>query len=67
MIKYLSWDSQFLNYLILHKSPYYKNKYKGPELPQSDRYSDCLVRLPLFYDLDEQEYIIKTIIDFRSY
>jgi dTDP-4-amino-4,6-dideoxygalactose transaminase len=53
------------HYLSLHKSPYYKDKYKGPELPQSDRYSDCLVRLPLFYDLDEQEYIIKTIINFK--
>jgi dTDP-4-amino-4,6-dideoxygalactose transaminase len=51
------------HYLSLHKSPYYKDKYHGPELPLSDKYSDCLVRLPLFYDLDydSQQYIIETI------
>lgn len=54
------------HYLSLHKSPYYVNKYSGPELIESDRYSDCLVRLPLFYNLDlkQQEYIIETIKDF---
>lgn len=40
------------HYLSLHKSPYYIDKYKGAELPNSDRYTDCLVRLPLFYELD---------------
>lgn len=51
------------HYLSLHKSPYYKDKYLGPELPWSDWYSDCLVRLPLFCDLenDSQQYIIETI------
>ena len=54
------------HYLSLHKSPYYVEKYSGAELPESDRYSDCLVRLPLFYDLDkkQQEYIIATIKKF---
>ncbi|MGQ1947100.1 dTDP-4-amino-4,6-dideoxygalactose transaminase [Geofilum sp. OHC36d9] len=56
------------HYLSLHKSPYYKDKYQGPELPQSDHYSDCLVRLPLFYDLtnEEQQYIIETITRFSE-
>jgi dTDP-4-amino-4,6-dideoxygalactose transaminase len=51
------------HYLSLHKSPYYKDKYQGPELPESDRYSNCLVRLPFFYDLDERskQHIIETI------
>ncbi len=52
------------HYLSLHKSPFYKDKYKGAELPQSDRYSDCLVRLPLFYDLEDQDYIINAIVEF---
>ena len=54
------------HYLSLHKSPYYVEKYNGPELPESDRYSDCLVRLPLFYDLDkkQQEHIIEKIKEF---
>lgn len=39
------------HYLSLHKSPYYHNKHDGRELPESDRYSDCLLRLPLYYTL----------------
>lgn len=53
------------HYLSLHSSPYYHNKHDGRQLPQTDRYSDCLVRLPLFYDLEEQEKIIKCIEGFR--
>lgn len=43
------------HYLSLHKSPYYRQKYTGPALPWSDFYSDTLVRLPLFYELKEEE------------
>lgn len=54
------------HYISLHKSPFYKNKYKGPELAYSDRYSDCLIRLPLFYQLseEEQEYIISAVKEY---
>ncbi|MGW1455549.1 dTDP-4-amino-4,6-dideoxygalactose transaminase [Salegentibacter agarivorans] len=41
------------HYLSLHKSPFYKNKHEGNDLASSDRYSENLIRLPLFYDLDE--------------
>ncbi|MAP54802.1 dTDP-4-amino-4,6-dideoxygalactose transaminase [Altibacter sp.] len=40
------------HYQSLHKSPYFKAKYTGEALAESDRYSDCLLRLPLFYELD---------------
>jgi len=52
------------HYLSLHKSPFYTDQYKGPELPESDRYTDCLVRLPLYYELTKEqiETIIATII-----
>lgn len=39
------------HYLSLHSSEYYKNRHDGRALPECDRYADCLVRLPLFYDL----------------
>ena len=39
------------HYLSLHKSPYYAPRYQGGELPNADRFSDCLLRLPMFYDL----------------
>jgi dTDP-4-amino-4,6-dideoxygalactose transaminase len=40
------------HYLSLHKSTFYGPRYKGPELIQSDLYTDRLVRLPFYYDLD---------------
>ena len=39
------------HYQPLHLSPFYKNKHDGRALPQAIKYSECLVRLPLFYDL----------------
>ena len=55
------------HYLSLHKSPYYQLKYEGKELANSDRYTDCLVRLPLYFELSEQDYlkIINIIKEFR--
>lgn len=41
------------HYLSLHSSPYYTDKYKGDALPNCDHFADCLVRLPLFYELSE--------------
>lgn len=43
------------HYLSLHASPFYAPKHDGRTLPQSDRYSDCLVRLPMFYDCPVDE------------
>ncbi len=54
------------HYLSLHSSPYYTDKYKGEVLPHCDHFADCLVRLPLFYELEEAqvERIIQTINEF---
>lgn len=43
------------HYLSLHSSPYYLDKHDGRELPNCDRYADSLVRLPLFFDLTNDE------------
>lgn len=43
------------HYISLHSSPYYKDKHDGRALPHSDKFSDCLVRLPMYYDLSEQD------------
>lgn len=43
------------HYLSLHKSPFYQDKHDGRSLDNSDNFSDCLVRLPLFYELSENE------------
>jgi dTDP-4-amino-4,6-dideoxygalactose transaminase len=39
----------------LHESPYYKNKYVGEELMNSDCFSERLVRLPFFYELKRMD------------
>jgi dTDP-4-amino-4,6-dideoxygalactose transaminase len=54
------------HYLGLHKSPFYKKQYKGKELTNCDNFSDRLLRLPLFYELTEEEMqrVIDTIYEF---
>lgn len=47
--------SAVFHYLSLHKSPFNQGKHDGRELPRSDLYTDRLVRLPLFYELSEQD------------
>ncbi|MFA5139949.1 MAG: dTDP-4-amino-4,6-dideoxygalactose transaminase [Elusimicrobiota bacterium] len=37
------------HYLPLHRSPYYSSKHSGRPLPNCDRFSECLVRLPMYY------------------
>lgn len=51
------------HYLSLHSSPYYKDKHDGRILANCDMFADCLVRLPLFYELTDEnlDLIIKTI------
>ena len=43
------------HYLSLHSSEFYKDRHDGRPLPECDRYADCLVRLPMYYDLAEND------------
>jgi dTDP-4-amino-4,6-dideoxygalactose transaminase len=49
------------HYLSLHKSPFYQSKHDGRDLPNTDYYSNTLVRLPLFFELIHDD--IKCITD----
>ncbi|MCE2786942.1 MAG: dTDP-4-amino-4,6-dideoxygalactose transaminase [Bacteroidota bacterium] len=53
------------HYLSLHKSPYQEKMYgkNDIELINSDTFTDCLVRLPLYYELTPEEVnlICKTV------
>lgn len=49
------------HYLSLHSSDYYAPKHDGRTLPNCDSFADCLVRLPLFYELSEND--IDSIIE----
>lgn len=54
------------HYLSLHKSEYYKNKHDGRVLTNADKFESCLVRLPFYFELtDEQlDKIIQSVIYF---
>ncbi|WP_028980066.1 dTDP-4-amino-4,6-dideoxygalactose transaminase [Sporocytophaga myxococcoides] len=54
------------HYLPLHLSPFFMNKHDGRSLPVTESASGRLIRLPLFYEMkdEEQNYIISKIFDF---
>ena len=43
------------HYLSLHKSVYYADKHDGRELPKTDMFSDCLLRLPFYFNLNDED------------
>jgi dTDP-4-amino-4,6-dideoxygalactose transaminase len=49
------------HYLSLHQSSFYAQQHDGRSLPQSDHYSDCLLRLPLYYELEDSQ--VQWIVD----
>lgn len=57
------------HYLPLHSSKYYKEKHDGRILSNCDYYGDCLVRLPLFYEISDKDikYIIDKLNAFKFY
>lgn len=70
LIRYLK-DNGVLavfHYLSLHSSPYYASKHDGRVLAECDRYADCLVRLPMYYDLTEDDicFISNLITSYRD-
>lgn len=56
------------HYLSLHKSEYYNDKHDGRELIWADHYTDCLVRLPFYYELSDADlvHVTSAIISFYS-
>jgi dTDP-4-amino-4,6-dideoxygalactose transaminase len=51
------------HYLSLHKSEFYQDKHDGRNLNNSDKFTDCLLRLPLYYELElEQVQLITDLI-----
>ncbi len=56
------------HYLSLHKSPFYLKTGGHYDLPHADHFTDCLVRLPLYFDLTEsdQRKVIDTIYKFYT-
>ena len=56
------------HYLSLNKSEYYLKNNDLFEMPNSDKFTDCLLRLPFYYELsaEEQYKIIDTIKEYAK-
>ena len=68
LISYLSeqYIHAVFHYQPLHLSPFYLKENKKENLPNAERFADCLVRLPLFYELrnEEVDYICEQVNSF---
>jgi dTDP-4-amino-4,6-dideoxygalactose transaminase len=51
------------HYISLHSSPFFKKRYHGSALENSDRYTSTLLRLPLFFELDVSA-VTKSILSY---
>ena len=68
LIKHLNKDGVMavFHYLSLHKSPFFTSNHKEVELKNADKYTECLLRLPLFFDLTnkQQNIVINSVSQF---
>ena len=58
--------SALFHYLPLHSSPYFIDKHDGRELPNTDRFSTTILRLPFYNSLRKTQikYIVHKISEF---
>jgi dTDP-4-amino-4,6-dideoxygalactose transaminase len=56
------------HYICLHDSPYYKKKHDRRNMPNAKRYEECLLRLPLWVNMtdNEVEHVIQKVLEFYS-
>lgn len=70
ILKYLNSKgvNAIFHYLSLHKSKFYEKKHEGGELKNCDLYHDCLIRLPLYFELTEEDaiYVTEVVSDFYN-
>lgn len=57
------------HYQSLHRSTFYAKRHDGRPLPNADRFTDTLLRLPMYYELmpDDVEYVCDCICKFYGY
>jgi len=54
------------HYFPLHNSPYFREKHDGRNLPNTQKFSDCILRLPFYYGLKTEQinFIVASIRTF---
>jgi dTDP-4-amino-4,6-dideoxygalactose transaminase len=55
------------HYLPLHSSDFFQDKHDGRILANTDHFSDCIIRLPFYNEMkdDEMSYVVSTIKRFK--
>ncbi|MBN2858627.1 MAG: dTDP-4-amino-4,6-dideoxygalactose transaminase, partial [Candidatus Delongbacteria bacterium] len=70
LIKFLGENGIYaiFHYVPLHKAPYWKGKYDGLTLENTEKVSQTLLRIPMFYELKNAEivYVCEKIREFYS-
>lgn len=53
------------HYQSLHCSPYFQGRHDGRSLPNADHFTDSIVRLPMYFDLtnDEVDFVCEQVIN----
>ena len=68
LIEYLKTQhiSAVFHYICLHDSPYFKDQHDGREMANAKKYENCLVRLPLWVEISDEQIskVIQAIKDF---
>lgn len=56
------------HYFPLHSSPYFQEKHDGRLLPNTQYFSDCIIRLPFYYSLKPRQirFIVEKIKQFYN-
>jgi dTDP-4-amino-4,6-dideoxygalactose transaminase len=52
------------HYISLHRSPYYLQANEDKFLSETEKYTNCLLRLPMFYELDA-DFVINNLINYK--
>jgi dTDP-4-amino-4,6-dideoxygalactose transaminase len=70
LIKFLADNGIYaiFHYVPLHKAPYWKGKYDGLRLENTEKISQTLLRLPMYYELKDEKivYICTKIKEFYA-
>lgn len=68
LIDFLKTNDVFsvFHYISLHDSLYYKEKHDGRVLKNCDMFSDCLIRLPMYNELTNEEidFVVSKVYEF---
>jgi dTDP-4-amino-4,6-dideoxygalactose transaminase len=71
MIEYLAQAGviAYFHYVPLHEAPYWRGKYDGLRLPVTKRTAECLLRLPMYYDLTDGQidHVCESVRRFKAW